>query len=63
MHFTLTIESHGSAMVGDDGYAPTGDAVADLLTGAAQNLRDGFTSGYLRDANGNTVGAWHLTTD
>lgn len=63
MRFSLTIESNNSAMVGDEGYAPTGDAVAELLDQAARDLRDGATSGRLRDANGHQVGTWGLTTD
>lgn len=34
------------------------DAVADQLDHVASQLRGGYTSGILKDANGNTIGSW-----
>jgi hypothetical protein len=62
MRFTLTIESHNSAMT-DDEYGGTAYAVQQLLSRTVMNLGDGATAGTLRDANGQEVGSWALTTD
>lgn len=36
------------------------DAVADTVEELAGKIREGFTSGPVMDANGNTVGSWSL---
>lgn len=36
------------------------DAVADTVEELAGKIREGFTSGPVMDANGNTVGSWFL---
>lgn len=35
--------------------------LAELLREVAQQVEDGYTSGYPRDYNGNTVGEWKFT--
>lgn len=54
MKLTLTIEM-GFAAVQD------GEDLAGMLEHEAARLRDGFTSGYIRDANGNTAGYWEIS--
>ena len=56
--FTLQIGSANAAMTGDDGYDPPAWAVADQLAQVADLLRDGHTSGRLRDVNDNRIGSW-----
>jgi hypothetical protein len=59
--FTLTIESSNAAVVGEGAE----QTVADMVAHAAAQLRDGFTSGYLRDgySNGPAIGYWEYTPE
>lgn len=55
--FTLHIDSENAAFTDND--ADAREAIADLLTTAAEQVRDGNTEGYLRDYNnGERVGHW-----
>lgn len=57
MRFTLNIDSDNATFT-DDGYQ---EAVADLLSHVAEQVREGNTSGYPRDlANGQHVGHWEF---
>lgn len=58
MKFTLNIESNNEGPVTSPDYF-----TADALDTVAARLRDGFTSGHIRDGgNGGAVGSWSLTT-
>jgi hypothetical protein len=37
--------------------------VAEILDHVAERLRDCYSSGPLRDANGNMIGSWELTSE
>jgi hypothetical protein len=58
MRFSLNIET-GNATFDDD---DAGAVVADMLSNVADMLREGYTSGPLRDpaSNGPAVGSWTL---
>ena len=47
----------------NDALVDNPHAVADLVETVARQVRNGYTSGYPRDANGNGVGYWSLDTD
>lgn len=53
--FTLSIDTDNAAF-GDD----ASHEVSRLLDEASEQMKNGFTSGYLRDVNGNSVGHWSL---
>lgn len=52
--FLMRFRTNPSAMHSED-------AVADQLEHVAGQLRGGFTSGLLMDANGNRIGSWTVT--
>lgn len=54
MKLTLSIE------FGNDAMQEPADAAPDLVHVASQ-LEDGYTSGYIADANGNRVGYWEIS--
>ena len=54
MKLTLTIETGNDTM-------QDGADLADALRREAARLEDGYTSGYITDANGNQVGYWELS--
>lgn len=46
-------------------FVESGDAFAEparLVRGVSERLAEGFTSGELRDYNGNRVGTWAITS-
>ena len=53
MKLTLTIEMGNDAM-------QDGRDLAACLAHEAERMEDGFTSGYITDANGNQVGYWEI---
>ena len=57
MRMNLTIDS-GNASVTEDGKEYQ---VADLLREAAVQVKEGQTSGTLRDYNGHAIGDWSIT--
>ena len=54
MKLSLTIDMGNDAM-------QDGTDLADCLRREAQRMEDGFTSGYITDANGNQVGYWEIS--
>lgn len=61
MKFTLTIESSNAAVVGDGAE----EVLADMIATVAEQVRDGYTSGYPRDpySNGGAIGYWEYTSE
>lgn len=60
MKFVLKIETANAAFTDEENYDVQG-AVADLLRQAAEQVREGNTSGYLRDYNnGQAIGHWEF---
>lgn len=60
MKLTVNIKSAGADFADPDtGYI----AVADAVTNIADMIRDGHTSGKVRDINGNTYGSWSYVKD
>jgi hypothetical protein len=55
--FQLHINT-GNAAVADEPFI----AVAEQLEAAAARLRDYFADGTMRDANGQPIGNWYLST-
>lgn len=59
MKFLLSIESNNEGPAENPEYFS-----ADVLVSVAAQLRDGFTSGTIRDGgNGGAVGSWSLSRD
>lgn len=52
--FRVTIETGNAAYQDGNGFSE----LADQLERIATSLRDGMTSGYVRDTNGNSTGDW-----
>lgn len=53
--FTLTFRTDNAAFDENAAYE-----TAETLAGVARQLREGATSGVVRDYNGNKIGAWSL---
>lgn len=58
MKLTLSINGDGAAF--DD--APASEIARILRETATRIQEDGDSEGFLRDANGNAVGSWRVTT-
>ena len=54
MKFTLSFDLNNDAFTEEESHVE----IARILREAAQRSEEGFTSGYIRDYNGNSVGFW-----
>ena len=55
--FTMKFKTDNAAFDGQD----KPEEVANILSGIAQSIREGYPSGGVYDSNGNRVGEWRLT--